>query len=383
MGKRAAHKGKGFFGETIYYDENYNEIGRTAKGFIGYDVYDKDLNKVGHATDNFWGGKDYYDKDYNKIGSENRSVLMGHNQYDVNHNKIGHSGPNMFGGETVYGGHPVNRLLNDQTSRISNAIGFDSETNTLASSKAINLDDTKSLTDYYEEYKREVFDVLNLTMDKNDADLNPDCFFRYFTIGLITQLVSRSTLHEAFKIRAMEDIFEQLHLSCDNPRALLRYPDVPEETITILEWSANTYTDPRNAVGWEMLLRGASTYSKSMGAKDKVIDVVNSIVNFLVNMEKYLADNNPNNGFGSMARIYCAYVLKQVVDEKITTVVETYSEPKLTTEEMKKRNDISGANLNSFIVKEGSLNSEVVKKDSPWPAIGLIIIIICIFIILL
>ena len=116
MSKRVAHKGKGFFGETIYYDENYNEIGRTATGFIGYDVYDKDLNKVGHATDNFWGGKDYYDKEYNKIGSENRAPLMGHNQYDVNHNRIGHSGPNMFGGESLRGGHPVNNLLNDQQS---------------------------------------------------------------------------------------------------------------------------------------------------------------------------------------------------------------------------------------------------------------------------
>lgn len=114
MGKRVAHKGKGFFGETIYYDENYNEIGRTAKGFIGYDVYDKDLNKVGHATDNFWDGKNYYDADYNKIGSENKAPIIGHNQYDASYNKIGHSGPNILGGETMRGNHPVNQLLDNE-----------------------------------------------------------------------------------------------------------------------------------------------------------------------------------------------------------------------------------------------------------------------------
>jgi len=71
---------KGFFGETIHYDNNGNKTGHSQQGFWGQtNHYDSNGHKVGESTRSFWGGTNHY-------GSGSSSVR--HSIFDDDHDAI-------------------------------------------------------------------------------------------------------------------------------------------------------------------------------------------------------------------------------------------------------------------------------------------------------
>ena len=177
----------------------------------------------------------------------------------------------------------------------------------------LSIDYSRSLMDYYEEYKNESFAAFSVALP--NSDISYEDIFNYFTIGIINRMVNYGNLHEAFKIRVLDELFNMFALECPDARKLIRYPNVPPESIIDLYKYASDYTNPENPVGWAMLLGGASIYAEK--DSEKVLKVSEATTRFLIAVDKYLDENNPNSGYGSNAAIYSAYSIMQVMDGKI------------------------------------------------------------------
>ncbi|SFH57852.1 hypothetical protein SAMN04487830_102113 [Pseudobutyrivibrio sp. OR37] len=237
----------------------------------------------------------------------------------------------------------------------------------------IDLYGDKTYKEHYQIYKQEMMDVLNLTMDEDDEDLNPRGFFKHFTAGIIYQLISRSTFNKEKKIEITQETFDDLEIISFYTANLYEYPNIPDGQMTMFELNAHLYTDPRQPLGWEMLLRGASTFAEKKGDKDKVDKVSHAVVNFLTSLENHLVDKYKFTGLGSVAQIYTAYVLSLVVNEKVSMpfIDENnkilYTEPPLSADVMKQRN---GVGLNTSIysnetnAKQADYANKVDVKDS-------------------
>lgn|GEM_PF-5644970 len=256
----------------------------------------------------------------------------------------------------------------------------------------LDLYGDKSYEEHFNEYKKEAYDVLNLTMDSDDEDLNPDLFFRYFTAGIIYQLISRCTRNVEDKVDITKEIFEQCGVPTHNIRDLYKFPNIPEDETTMFEWSAHVYTDPRGPIGWQMLIRGAATYAEARSDKDKPLKVTRAAINFLIGLENYLADKYQMSGFGTMAPVYCSYVVDLAIrDEVMQPNVDgnfkpVYSEPVLSIETMKERNDRKGVNVQTYINPETSYKSAHTIKSGTnkkeLNVVWIIIIVVVLFILL-
>lgn len=177
----------------------------------------------------------------------------------------------------------------------------------------LSINPTRPLINYFEEYKSET--VAAFTVALPTVDISYEYVFNYFTIGIINRIASYGKLHEAFKIKVLDELFKLFDLECPDSRKLIRYPNVPPEAVNDLYINASDYTDPENPLGWDMLLRGASIYAEK--DSDKVLKVSEATTRFLIAVDKYLDENNPDVGYGSNAAIYSAYSIMQVMDGKV------------------------------------------------------------------
>lgn len=102
---------RGFFGETIHYDEKGNEVGKSYKNVLGgYDHYDASGNKTGSSYKNMAGGTTHYDAEGEIKGSSYRGFGGQTNHYDSHGNKVGESTRSFIGGLNHYTSESVNVL---------------------------------------------------------------------------------------------------------------------------------------------------------------------------------------------------------------------------------------------------------------------------------
>ena len=178
--------------------------------------------------------------------------------------------------------------------------------------------------EHFRRYKEETFKVCNLTMSKDEDGLNPDSFFRGFTLGGICQVVKRCNRRQSDKAKMIDDILSKIEMDDEEDGAdLIGYMENYEgESGPVLGSLMHVFTDIEggNPVGWILLARLCGTYGLKTG---KNLNPVQEAINFLLGMENYLSDNYPMSGFGKIALKYTGAVMEFVnkdIDENVTIV---------------------------------------------------------------
>ena len=111
---------RGFFGETIHYDDKGTEVGKSYKNVLGgYDHYDASGNKTGSSYKNMAGGTTHYDADGEVKGSSYRGFAGQTNHYNSQGQKIGESSRSFVGGINHYTSESANDF-NSKSSRPTN-----------------------------------------------------------------------------------------------------------------------------------------------------------------------------------------------------------------------------------------------------------------------
>ncbi len=178
--------------------------------------------------------------------------------------------------------------------------------------------------DHFKRYKDDTYKACNLTMDEDDENLNPKDFFRSFTLGIIYQVISRSTRSRQDKIKIIDDVLSIVDIDAGVDGAyIFKYmEDLQGEETSMLAAMMHILTDIEdgNPAGWIILTRGSGTYNLQT-KKDN--NAVTEAVNFIIGMENYLADKYPMSGFGEIASKYSKRVIEIInkdIDENVTIV---------------------------------------------------------------
>ena len=178
--------------------------------------------------------------------------------------------------------------------------------------------------EHFRRYKEEFFKVCRLSMGNDEDGLNPNSFFRAFTLGGVCQVVKRCARKQSDKARMADDVIAQIELDDEEDGAeLIKYMENYEgEDGPVLGSLMHVFTDIEgdNPVGWLLLTRLCGTYGLKTGNN---LNPVQEAINFLLGMENYLSDKYPMSGFGQIAIKYTSRVMELInkdIDENVTIV---------------------------------------------------------------
>ena len=182
----------------------------------------------------------------------------------------------------------------------------------------------EAFTEHFKKFKQETYNICNHTLDADDPDLNPKLIFEAFSIGLIYQVISRSSRTRASKIAIMDDILSKCNVDSEVDGAyVFKYmEDYPLAETTGLASMAHMTTDLESGepFGWLLLSHLGGTYN--LDTKKEPL-ALKEACNFIIGMDNYLADKYPMSGFGDIAFKYARAAMEIVerdIDENMTIV---------------------------------------------------------------